>query len=309
MARHLRTAFVLVLLAATTVAFVVTERLKLEPAPITDTHVTSLFAPECDCPTLLAHVEFRLRRPETLTVSILDPNDAVVRTLRFRQPLRAGRHDFTWDGRDDSGAIVPEASYQPRVEFGRDRRAIDLPNAIRVDTTPPRIRLVSVEPRTISPDDDGRRDRVRLVYRQSERAQPLLIVDGRVRVRVKSAKLEGKLDWYGKVRRKRVEPGVYRLRLTTRDLAGNLAVAAPTFRIHVRFVEVRPRVLRVRPGAIFRLRISTDALRVRWRIGARTGTATPPVLRLRAPTRPGRHLVVVGYGGDATDMHVVVRRG
>ena len=59
--RLLATALLFVLLGATAAAFVITERLKLQPSPITHVFVTKVFSPTFECDTDLAVVGFRLR--------------------------------------------------------------------------------------------------------------------------------------------------------------------------------------------------------------------------------------------------------
>jgi hypothetical protein len=285
-------ALVLALLAATTVAFVVTEGLKLEPSPIRATQVTKTFAPGCDCKTHDARIAFTLRRRDTITVAILDQDKRVVRTLLADGPVQAGKQVFHWDGTDESGLIVPEAAYEPRVELHGERRTITLPNPIVVDTTPPTLRVLSVKPRTFSPDDDGHSDRLSIRYRQSERGHPFLLVDGVVRVRALAGKTTGKLDWYGKVSHRSVPSGNYRITVLTRDIAGNLSRPVTTT-VRVRYIAVTPRVVRARAGAMIRLHVSTDARRFHWRLGKRTGTAAAPTLALRAPQKPGRYRLVV----------------
>ena len=56
-----------------------------------------------------------------------------------------------------------------------------LPNPIRMDATPPLIRLVSVKPRVFSPNGDKVDDFVRIRYQTSEKASALLYVDGEPR--------------------------------------------------------------------------------------------------------------------------------
>ena len=87
--------------------------------------------------------------------------------MRDRDEPR-GRVSYTWDGRDEAGRIVPEARYRPRVRIEEHGRTIVLPNPIRVDTTPPRIRFTDVFPRVFSPDGDGQRDRVTATYEVDE---------------------------------------------------------------------------------------------------------------------------------------------
>src|SRR2546428_12272619 len=74
-------ALVAALLVATAAAFAYTERLKLTPSPILRTRVDALFSPVCECGTESARIEFRLRRHDRITVTILDKSGHVVRTV------------------------------------------------------------------------------------------------------------------------------------------------------------------------------------------------------------------------------------
>ena len=94
MRHHLRTLLVLVLLAATAVAFVVTEDLKLEPDPIARPRIDRTFSPVCDCERETARIAFRLRRPDTLTLTIADDQGQLVRTLLNKAGFRPGTHQF-----------------------------------------------------------------------------------------------------------------------------------------------------------------------------------------------------------------------
>jgi hypothetical protein len=69
--RFAPTVLVLALLGATAAAFAVSERLKLEPSPITKTRVAKVFSPVCNCSQRVARVQFRLRRTDRLTVQVL----------------------------------------------------------------------------------------------------------------------------------------------------------------------------------------------------------------------------------------------
>jgi hypothetical protein len=306
MTRFFPLALVLALLAATTVAFVVTEGLKLEPSPITKTLVTKAFAPECDCAKHEAKIEFTLRRSDTLTVEILDSEKRVVRTLLTDGSRPAGPQVFRWDGGDESGRTVPEGTYEPRVELQRQRRTITLPNPITVDLTSPTLQVLSVKPRTFSPDDDGNSDRLSIRYRQSERGRPFLLVNGVVRVRAHAGKTTGKLDWYGKVNRRSVPPRSYQVTVLTRDIAGNLSQPVTTT-VRVRYIDVTPRVVRARAGAMMRLNVSTDARRFHWRLGTRTGTADAPTLAIRAPQKPGQYRLVVREREFTATARIIVR--
>ena len=299
---HLRTLLMLILLAATGAAFVVTEDLKLEPDPVARPRIDATFSPVCDCKQQTARIAFRLRRPDVLTLTIADENGRVVRTLLQEAAFRPGNHQFGWDGRDQSGKLVPQGRYRARVELQRLGRLIAFPKPIRVDTTPPRVRVVSVSRRVVSPDRDGRGDAIRIRYRLSEPSQAVLRVNGR-RVWKTALRAEGVIPW----RPPRMRPGLERLQLVAVDAAGNRA-AGRAFYVQVRYLEVSPSRLRVRPRRLLTVRVSTDYPRYAWRLGRRRSSARGHTLRLRAPATPGRYLLTVTAGGRRETTVVLVRR-
>ena len=154
------TALVLVLLLATAVAFAVAERLKLERSPVTAPRLTRLIGPTCECDKRTARLAVRLREPDVIDAAIVDTAGDHVRTLATNLRRSRGVVRFTWDGRDDADAVVRDGRYRLSVHLDGEDRTIVVPTPIRVDTTAPRLRLVSATPRVISPDGDGRADRV-----------------------------------------------------------------------------------------------------------------------------------------------------
>ena len=90
--RILSTAVLLGLLIATAAAFAVTEKLKLEKSPIYGTLVTQRFGPTCRCATSRAFVSVKVRRRDTVTVTILTGGKRPVRALVSGVPVARGRH-------------------------------------------------------------------------------------------------------------------------------------------------------------------------------------------------------------------------
>jgi FlgD Ig-like domain len=302
------TLLVVALLAGTATAFAVSEQLKLEPVPVTGTRVDKVFSPVCGCDQGRAMISFRLRKDGRVTLQLLDSGDHVVRTLAEEVRLNAGRVTFQWNGRDNEGALVAEATYRPRVRLREHGREINLPNPIRVDTTKPEVTLVSASPREISPDRDGRRESVVVRYRLSERAKALLYVDGTQRVRTRFRPLEGKIDWAGRLRGRGLPAGRHTLVLAAVDPAGNRN-EAPPFRITIRYVELARDAIRARVRTQFGVRVRTDAKSFRWRFARASGTARPGLLVLKTPRRPGRYTLYVSANGHADKATVqVVRR-
>jgi hypothetical protein len=306
-ARLFPIALVLALLAGTAAAFAVTERLKLVRSPIAAPRIDKTFSPVCDCPQERALVSFRLRRADDVDLAIVDGDGDVVRTLFTGRGFPVGTVAETWDGRDDAGRIVPEGSYRPRVHLERERRTIVLPNPIRVDVTPPRIRITEVRPSdAFSPDGDGRNDKLQVFYAIDEPAKALLYVDGRRVVRTRFSRQEDKLEWFGVRDGRPLRAGRQRLELRAEDTAGNVGPPARDA-IRIRYVELgRSRVV-VPPRVRFGIGVDTDARAYRWRLAGRTGIGRGPLLVLRSPAVPGRYTLFVEANGRADRATVIVR--
>jgi flagellar hook capping protein FlgD len=302
-ARHLRTILVLLLLAGTAAAFVVTEDLKLEPDPIARPRITPTFSPTCRCEKQTARIAFRLRQPDRLTLAIEDDQGRVVRTLLRNVTFGRGSHEFGWDGRNEQGKVVPQGSYRARVELDKLGRAIEFPRVIHVDITPARIEITRLNPRVISPDGDGRADAVTLRYKANEPVQALLLVNGHQEVET-ALRRTGAIVWSPRGRRR----GSYRLSVATVDAAGNRTRPTGPFDVRIRYVDIATKLIRARPRAGFAVRVSTDAKRYVWKLGRRRGSARVRILRLRAPASPGRYPLIVSVGNRRDSALVVVRR-
>ena len=304
MPRFLSTLLVVALLGGTAAAFAVTQGLKTRPSPITAPRVQKVFSPQCDCATRVAVIRFRLRKPDRVRLDIVDGSGTVVRTLVPGRRLRRGTVTSTWNGRDDQGRFVAQGIYKPRVHLADQHRTIDLPNEMQVDTTAPRISIVSLAPRTISPNGDGRNDLIRIAYRLSEPAHAILFVDGQRVIFTRRQLERSSLDWTGNVDGLAIRPGDHRVWLAAEDRAGNMA-ATKAVRVVARYVELARHSIRAKAGTRFGVRVSADR-RVHWRLGARRGTAAPGLLVLRAPPKPGRYTLAVTVPGHADGADLIV---
>jgi hypothetical protein len=293
--RLLATALLFVLLGATAAAFVVTERLKLEPSPLTKVFVTKVFSPTCECDTDLGVIAFRLRRAERLTLSIADRGRHGIRTL-VGPVERRGAFSATWDGRDEDGAVVPDGVYRPLVHLRH--RTILMPNTIRIDKTPPRVRVRSVAPRVLSP---GKRLRVR--YLLDEPGNVYVFLDGKRVVLGRSTRPRWKVEWPVRGR-----PGVYHLTVAARDVAGNLSDAARPVVVVIP-LRVATSSVRTAPGRRFSVRLVPAGRRAyHWQLAKREGVSNARRLVLRAPARGGRYALVIRQDGLAHRVLVVVAR-
>jgi hypothetical protein len=197
------------LLVATATAFAVTQRLKLEPSPISQTRVDKAFSPVCGCESRVAHIDFTLRRADHLRIAIrIDGSQLTIANRDFGK----GAVHVQWDGRNGSGAIVPDGIYYPVVHMRRAQRLIDLPNPIRVDTVKPTIAIVGVQKRS---------NKMIFVYRTSEAAHALLFAKGRRRVFTYSTRRHGRLPYYGNISR------ASKVTVEAQDLAGNRSRPLP----------------------------------------------------------------------------------
>ena len=305
---RLPTVLVVVLIVATAGAFARTELLKLETNPVSGPRVDKQFSPVCRCPSDRAHISFRLRRADHLSLSIVDSGGHTVTKLVDDRALRAGRVSFVWNGRDGQGHVVPQGSYRPKLELARHHRTIVLPDPIRVDTTPPKVRIVSAGPLVVSPDGDGRADGVHVTYTVSEPAIAILLVDGKQRVRTLHRPLHGVVSWFGRIGGHPLPPGVHSVRLVAVDEAGNRTTATPTLHVRIRYITLLRTRIAVRTNARFGVRYVSDARSVSWRFAGRTGTARGGRIVLTSPKHRGTLPLVVSEHGHAVRAVVYVGR-
>jgi hypothetical protein len=210
------------LLVGCAAAFTYTEALKLKRKPIVNVRLDRWLSPVCDCPGETARFSFRLREDERLDVTLVDEDGDRVRVLESALEAPAGRVVVTWDGRDDSGQVVPDGAYRLRLRLLDERRTIEVPESVNVDTAAPRVRLGSVSPTELAPGD-----RLEVDYRIDEPARVALVVDGeripRGGFRRPGARM---LVWRGLVDGRLLSAGPHAVALEAEDRAGN--VSAPT---------------------------------------------------------------------------------
>ena len=307
MARLLSTLLVLGLLAGTAAAFAVTEHLKLQRSPIFRTDIDKIFSPVCRCSTEKARIRFQLRRADRITLTIEDSDGTIVRTIVAGHRAARGRFGRYWDGRDDTGAVVPDGVYKPRVHLAQQHRTIVLPNPIQVDTKPPHVSVLGWIPRgrVLTPDRNFRHERLEVRYRLSEPGHVILYVGGKRRYRSRSQQTTGIARWFGHVNGRGVPAGRYRVALAERDLAGNLSPQVLVGTVFVRYVRLPHRVYRVKAGTRFGTHVLTDSPGVRWRLGKRSGAGRSHLV-LRAPKQPGRYRLTVRVGDHQAAAVVVV---
>jgi len=298
---------ILLLLLCTVAAFAFTERVKLDKSPIARLQVDRQFSPTCNCSTDRARIAFSLAKADQMTLSIVDGRHRTVRTLvddRRTQGLRR----YTWNGRDNDGAVVRDGTYFIRIQLGELDRTFFPPNKVDVDTVAPRVTVGAVRPRVFSPDGDGRADGVAVDYRLNEPARAFLLVNGKPRVVARIRVSGGTLHWYGKVHGRSFPAGTYRLSVVARDEAGNLSAPVRAGAVVIRYIRIVGDVIRVRARQQAPVYVATDAAAFRWRIGAHGGIHRGRLLLLPPLKRGVYRLVVVANRHRDTARVVVVKR-
>jgi flagellar hook assembly protein FlgD len=309
--RVLTTATLVGLLVATAAAFAITERLKLVKSPIYGTRISTVFSPVCGCARGKAVISIKLRHGDRITVSILDRNLEPLRTLASGQRVPRGKSVFRWEGLTDFGDRAPEGTYRVQVHLEGQHRTILLPNLIRLDTTPPAIEDATHNREQFSPDGDTRSDSVSIHYVVSEPVRYVVAyVKGHRIVRTKSHKASGAFAWYGTIDGAVLPPGTYTIEVGAIDLAGNATPikARARVRVELRYITLAShRIIGVRRDKTFAIGVSTDALSYTWKLGARRGTASGPLLKLVAPQQAGRYTLTVTEHGHSSAAAVLVK--
>jgi hypothetical protein len=194
-------------------------------------------------------------------------------------------------------------------------RTLEFPQEIRVDATVPTVEDIDVHPLVFSPDGDGHSDLVNVVYSFSEPAYAVLYVDGKRMRAGHGQRPSGVRQWYALRGRRGLPAGEHRLALAAQDPVGNLSPSTREFTVRIRYVELRRSRYRTRPGSRLRVRVSTDALSVRYRLAGRGRVIEGRVRRrravrafmLRVPRRPGRYLLTVRANGRFDRAVLLVR--
>ena len=164
-----------------------------------------------------------------------------------------------------------------------------------------------VRPRVISPDGDRRSDKLTSHYRLSEHGRGVLFVNGKRRgADAVSAyggddRLEREGAWTTRAAGRLRDPAA-RLRPGGEQVGPDAGDP-----VAVRYVALGRDRITAAAGAPFAVRVSSDAVRVRWTLGGRSGFARPGTLRLRAPLQKGRFTLTVSANGHTARAAVFVR--
>jgi hypothetical protein len=146
---RIATVLVGVLIAASAVAFLRAEHLKLERSPVAKPVIQKFFSATCmagtrHCnPSHRAALAFTIRRAATVALAIVDSDGHVVQTLSGPVAHPKGVIRTSWDGRTASGQLAPDSDYHLRVDLRSLDRTITIPDPVVLDNTPPVITIRS----------------------------------------------------------------------------------------------------------------------------------------------------------------------
>jgi hypothetical protein len=295
---------------ATAAAFAITERLKLVKSPIYGTVISPVLSPTCRCETGRATISVKFRHADVVTVSVLDSKLRPLRTLVAGERRPRGLSVFRWEGLTDFGDRAPQGTYRVQVHLEQQHRTILMPNRIVLDATAPEVTSATPNRQQFSPDGDHLADAVSIRYVLSEPAKVAVYFHGQRIILSHFHPTHGAVVWAGRVDGRLLPPGAVTLTVGAIDLAGNVTPVAQRTRVRVeiRYIALaNHRITGVKAGKVFEIGVSTDAALYSWRLGARHGVKVGPLLRLRAPQKPGRYTLTVGEHGHFDRAAVLVK--
>jgi hypothetical protein len=308
-----------VLVVATFGAFFLAQRLKNAPPVLSEIGVDPFFSPNRDGRFDRAHLGFKLKETDDVSVAVLDSAGDEVRELLASRHVRAGEKvRLKWDGRNDEGRRVPDGRYRYRITLRHEGRGVKLARTVRLDTTPPRPQVTSIGPRhefgpELLPVPDGGEA---VVHLQLPGRKPVVRLfktgPGAARLVLEEKLPDGTKEWRWNGRTpsgRPVSPGTYLVAVESRDQAGNRGLSPALDRrglpaagygetlpgrggITVRYLGVRPPATPTRAGE--EIEFFVDARQEAWtwslrRVGS--SEATPPRRKTTARVRlhaPGR---------------------
>lgn len=303
-----------VLVVGTFAAFFLTQRLKREPGVLGQVRATPFFSPNQDGRFDRARIGFLLQEADDVTVTVVDADDQSVRRLARNRSLPAYRQlRLEWDGLTDDGARAPDGTYRVRVGLRNQGRSVLLPRTIRLDTTPPSPRVLSIGPEQSSvprpeliPNREGEPARVRL-FLPGRRGRVIVyrtdVTPAREVLAEPVASGTTVWEWDGTVDGRRVAQGTYLVAAESRDQAGNIGTSPeqlppdPAYGeepgrkggISIRYLNAQAPTVPVEAASRAEFGVISGGERYTWqirRVGQprrSNGSGTRPLVRVRAP--------------------------
>jgi FlgD Ig-like domain len=217
----------LVLVAATFGAFFAAQRLKSAPPVIRLASRAFAFSPNGDHRRDVARFAVQLGVNDDATVDIVDANGQPVRRLAENVPVSTGQPlPLRWNGLTDAGTRAPDGRYRIRVALRKRGRSVVIPDTITLDTSAPRPVVAAIRPSNVVGPVPGpvhvllRRVSGRFVTRlaivRTDQGAPRQVAAFTAPPGARQA------TWDGRVGGVPAPPGLYLVRVSVRDRAGNI---------------------------------------------------------------------------------------
>jgi hypothetical protein len=197
------------------------------PPIVTQFRGTLLFSPNGDGQRDVAVVSIRLHQPGRVTLEVRNGNGNTVRRLAVDEARGKGSRPTRWGGRDDAGRRLADGTYVLALRARSGRKRFNISRRIVIDTAPPRPAEMTVASAALAGPGDGQ---CRLTLTTADAgsveiaAAPGPSLPAIVTLGPRPADSNEKLHWTwdGRGRDGRpVPPGLYVVRVTLRDAAGN----------------------------------------------------------------------------------------
>jgi hypothetical protein len=143
------------LVLATFTAFFAAQRLKRVDPLVYSVSIKKYVSPNGDGLRDRARLRFRTKKADVVTVDVIDRSGNVVRTLADHKRLKAGVHNFQWNGKyapqpRGQAAPVSDGGYRVRITMQRSGRTFVPDRFFVVDSTAPRMAVNVVGAHTVS---------------------------------------------------------------------------------------------------------------------------------------------------------------
>jgi hypothetical protein len=325
------------LAAATVAAFFVTQHLKVTTPLIQGAPAPSPGAINPVDGRVCAGVNHRFtrmsfylqHRADDVDVFVVDQSGAIIRTLASDRHMRRGVRkpdgEFSWNGREDNGAIAPDGTYYFKIALRNQGRTVELSNApINVITIPPRPVVTSVSPSltaggapvTIHYSGDAGRGATVLLYRTDLPGKPKLVFffgTGNTHTAV----------WNGRIHDRPAPAGTYLVGLQVTDAACNpgrfpivlppAPGTTPRAGVTIRYLAAQPPLTPVPAGTSALVNVDARRQAYRWTLTSAvakaplaTGTARSHRLLVKLPPgRAGLYELALSSGPHATAVPLV----
>lgn len=163
--RVLAPAALLLTAACALIAVFAVHRIEAAGGPLAEPYATRYLSPDGDGSHDAAIIRFNTRRPERLTIRVLDARGRTVRTV-LRDARVDGARSLDWDATDGHGRALPDGDYRVVLTRVGDDRQYEPTQHTRIDTVDPigrihRIRRAGTQLRGLFFAEEGARLEVR----------------------------------------------------------------------------------------------------------------------------------------------------